>query len=313
MKKIFVINLLLLTSIVFSQKTIIRGIALDSTKGRNSVLITLNDTVNKLGPETPQSLQALNKIWNNKKYVVHADGNGNFKIKAKKTDTLAFQSYRHILKKIAVSDLLKLNPIKVILEPEVCEPYIPCKDSFPSHYVFIGKKIKINYAKEKYYCNIISFDSKFDAEYKVVENIYGKLPNDTVKFVVYDHNGRPEFRKYETVMLFISKYCGELFHQKYQFYALYETEDNRLASPYNTFEYSRLDSTSTIKPEIIKFKEQIEIDIKNASQEYIEKWYPAPFYRIENGKAITVYGNYVPELLELKKQTVLKERKITLD
>lgn len=313
MKKIFVIYLLLITSTVFSQKTIIRGIALDSTKGRNSVLITLNDTVNKLVSDTTNNLQGLSKIWYNKKYVVNTDGRGNFKMKVKKTDTLAFQSYRHILKKIAVTDLLKLQPIKVILEPEVCETYVPCKDSFPSHYVFIGKKIKINHAKEKYYCNIISFDSKFDAEYKVVENIYGKLPNDVVKFVVYDHNGRPEFGKYETVMLFISRYCGELFHQKYQFYPLYKTEDNRLASPYNVFEYSRLDSTSTIKPEIIKFKEKVEIDIKGASQEYIEKWYPAPFYKIENGKAIAVYGNYVPELLELKKQTILKERKITLD
>jgi len=313
MKKIFIIYLLLITSTVFSQKTIIRGIALDSTKGRNRVMITLNDTVNKLVSDTTHKLKDLNKIWDNKKYVVHTDENGNFKIKAKITDTLAFQSYRHIKKKIAVIDILKLKPIKIVLEPEVCEKYILCKDSFPTHYVFIGKKIKINYAKEKYYCNVISFDSKFDAEYQVVENIYGKLPNDIVKFVVFDHNGRPEFGKFETVLLFISKYCGELFHQKYQFYALYKTEDNRLASPYNTFDYSRLDSTSTIKPEIIKFKEQVEIDVKNTSQEYIEKWYPAPFYKIENGKAIAVYGNYVPELLELKKQTVLKERKIILE
>ena len=66
MKKIFIIYLLLITSTVFSQKTIIRGIALDSTKGRNRVMITLNDTVNKLVSDTTHKLKDLNKIWDNK-------------------------------------------------------------------------------------------------------------------------------------------------------------------------------------------------------------------------------------------------------
>ena len=49
------------------------------------------------------------------------------------------------------------------------------------------------------------------------------------------------------------------------------------------------------------------------SKEWIEQNYPSPYYRISNGKAIAEYGNYVPELVEIKKQTVLKARGIVLD
>ena len=40
--------LILLTINCYSQNVIVKGIALDSTKGKNKVVITLNDTLNKL-------------------------------------------------------------------------------------------------------------------------------------------------------------------------------------------------------------------------------------------------------------------------
>jgi hypothetical protein len=156
-------------------------------------------------------------------------------------------------------------------------------------------------------------DSKFDAEYKIVENIYGNYPNDTIHFVAFDHYGRPDFENYQYVMLFVSKYCDEIYHQKYQFYNVYKTMDNGWASSYQTSDYSMLDTLSKIKPEKIKFRTRVEFDISKASKERFEKYYPSPFYKIKKGKAIAIYGNYVPELLELKKQTVLKARNIQLN
>jgi hypothetical protein len=313
MKKIFLLILLLSTLNAFSQKILVEGTAFDTTNGRNWVTVILNDTINKLFADTSKKWDDYSKLWDDTNYVVHAVSNGQFKIKANKSDSLFFQSYRHIPKSYLVADLLKMDKINIKLEPQVCETYVECKDTMPKHYVFIGEKIKVDYAKEKYYCNRISMDSKFDADYKIVENIYGNYSNDTIHFVAYDHYGRPAFGNYEYVMLFVSKYCDEIFHQKYQFYNVYKTVDNKWAAPYQTSDYSRLDTLSKIKPVKIIFKTPVEFDISKASKEWVEKSYPSPYYKIENGKAIAVYGNYVPELLELKKQTVLKARNIVLN
>lgn len=313
MKKAFLVLLLLSTLNAFSQKVLVEGTAFDTTKGRNWVTVILNDTLNKFLLDTYPKWTDYSKLWNDKNFVVHANSNGKFKIAAKKTDSLLFISYRHIPKSYLVADLLKMDKINIKLEPEVCKTYVECKDTMPKHYVFIGEKIKLDYAKREYSCNRISMDIKFDADYKIVKNIYGNYSKDTIHFVAYDHYGRPEFGNYEYVMLFVSKYCDELFHQKYQFYNVYRTVDNKWAAPYQTSDYSRLDTLSNIKPVKILFKTPVEFDISTASKEWIEEHYPSPYYKIENGKAIAVYGNYVPELLELKKQTVLKARNIVLD
>jgi len=312
MRILFLSILLLLTINCFSQQTIVKGTAFDTTKGRNWVTVILNDTLNKFIAEKSNKRDDYSKLWDDTNYVVKAINNGQFSIKANKNDSLFFKSYKHITKSFLVADLLKLKDLKILLEPQVCETYIECKDTMPKHFVFIGQKIKVDYAKEKYYCNRISMDSKFDADYKIIENIYGNYPNDTIHFVAYDHYGRPAFGNYEYVMLFVSKYCDEIFHQKYQFYNVYKTIDNKWAAPYQSSDYTRLDTTSKIKPKKIIFKVPVEFDISSASTEWVEKSYPAPYFKIQNGKAIAIYGNYVPELLELKKQTVLKARKIDL-
>lgn len=288
------------------------GTAFDTTKGRNRVTVILNDTVKKFFSDTLQKSVNYSKLWNDTNYIVRTDSNGQFKIKAKKSDSLFFQSYRHIRKSYLVADLLKMDKINIKLEPQICETYVKCNDTAPKHYVFIGEKIKVDNAKEKYYCNIISMDSKFDVTYKIVDNIYGNYTSDTINFVAYDHNGRPAFENYEYVILFVSKYCDEFIHQKYQYYDVYKTTDNMWASPYHIFDYANLDNSSNLKPVKIMFKKPVEYDISTSSKEWVDKYYPSPYYKIENGKAIAVYGNYVPELLELKKQTVFKDKKIEL-
>lgn len=313
MKILFRLIFLFFLTTNYSQKILIEGIALDSTNGRNQVIVIKNDIINKLLSKKKFKMKKYDRVWKKENHIVKTDSLGKFKIVVRIDDSLTFESFRHISKKIAVRELIKSDKIKIKLEPEICEVYKPCIDSFPGHYVFVGKKIKLEYAKRKYYCNVISFDSKFDAEYKVIKSIYGKLDEDIIKFTVYDHNGRPQFGNFDTVMLFISNYCNEFFHQKYQYYDLYKTKDGRYASPYKTFEYSRLDSTSLIKPELIEFEKKVFYKIKNASKEHILKNYPEPYYKIKRNKVIAIYGNYVPELLELKKQTILKERNIILD
>jgi hypothetical protein len=313
MKLLSAILLLLIAICSYSQKINVRGTALDTTNGRLRVSVALNDTITKLFANKMRGDNDYSLLVKNKKYVVFTDSAGKFEIEASKKDTLVLSSFRHITRKISVHDFLKKEKAAIQLEPEVCESYIPCNDSFPEHFVFVGKKISVSRAEEKYYCDVYTMDSKFEAEYKIIESVYGKLAKDTLKFVVYDHYGRPRFSNYEYALLFVSRYCDKMVHQKYQYYPLYKTDNNKWASPYSAFDYSRIDSTIKIKPELIKFQEPVYFDITKWNKDMIEKEYPAPYYKIENGKAIALYGNYVPELLELKKQTVLKARGIKLE
>ncbi|MFH6991718.1 hypothetical protein [Flavobacterium sp. FlaQc-48] len=313
MKKLLFLIVLLSNILCFSQRITVRGIALDTTHGRNWITVILNDTLARASKDKSFKWEHYAKLCKDSNLVVLAKSDGKFEIKAKKSDSLFFQSYKHISKVYCVKDLLKMGEIKILLEPEVCEPYIACKDTKPSHFVFIGEKIKVDRGKEQNICNVISLDYKFNAQYKIIEKLYGNFKKDTISFIAYDHYGAPGFSNYQNVLLFVSEYCKEWIHQKYQFCNVYPTKVNKWAAPYQTADYLRLDSNSVLKPEIIAFSVPVEIDISKASKEWIEKWYPEPYYNVKNGKAIAVYGNYVEELIELKKQTVLKERKIELE
>lgn len=289
----------------YSQKVIVKGIALDSTKGRNQVVITLNDTLNKL-LKTENGYESYLKSYENKNFRKLADKSGHFKFKAKPTDSLYFSSFRHITKQYLVKDLLKNKNLKILLDPEVCEKYIKCEEKNPQIFVFVGEKIEVDYAKRKNYCNMISMDSKFNAKYKIIKNVFGDFQNGTIKFSAYDHYGKPAFGEYKNVLLYVGKYCNELFHIKYQFADVYKTKNNRWATPYQSDDYRRLKDESLFKPEIIDFAEPVEYDIKSASKEYIDKRFPKPYYQITDEKAIAIYGNYIEEAFELKKEILLK-------
>jgi hypothetical protein len=290
----------------------IEGTAFDSSKGNNWVTICINDTLNKLSTSQPVDWKKIDALFKDSIVVVTARYDGRFSIKAKSTDSLTFEADRAITQSHLVTDLVKRKKINILLEPQVCEHYVECLDTLPKHFVFIAEKISLRETPDKYYCEGPGVDTEWDAEYKIIENVWGKYPADSIHFKVFDHYGRPPFGEYQHVMLFISQYCGINYHMKYQFYDVYKTVDNRWAAPYKASYYARMDATSTIKPEKISFADTVAFDLKPKQFTGRLRRYnfPEPFYKIENGKAIPLYGNYIPELLELKKQTVLKQEKL---
>ncbi|GAA4326626.1 hypothetical protein GCM10023184_15380 [Flaviaesturariibacter amylovorans] len=232
------------------------------------------------------------------------------------TDSLYFKSYRFVTQVHAVSDLVKRRRIRIRLAPEVCVPYVPpapCPDTVGQHYAFIGRKVSVrrNLQKQPYYCNVLLLrDPQFEAEYELVERLYGNPGSDTIRFTAFDHYGFPKFAEYRHVLLFVSRYCSGLIHQKYQFFDVYRTTDGRWAAPYSSYDYERRDNDSSIRPVPISFAEPVVVDVSGGDSATIAKEYPAPYYRIENGKAIALYGNYIPELIEIKQRTVFNNRRI---
>jgi hypothetical protein len=291
----------------YTQTRVIRGLAFDTTNGRNKITIILNDTVNKFLNNEGSDKSRFRGLMENSKYVIHTSPDGKFKIKAKLTDSLYFESYRHITKHFLVADLLKGKQPVIRLQPQVCEPYIKCVEKPTKMYAFVAEKINVKRVAEKYYCNItrITMDARYESDYKVVHNIYGNYLKDTIKFIANDHYGKPEFSKYKDVLLYVYERCGELIHVKYEFSDVYKTINGRWAVPYHAEDNDLRDSLSSKKPELILFATPVEFDITNMSKKSIEKQYPKPYYKLSDKKATAIYGLYVEDVFDLKKQSLL--------
>jgi hypothetical protein len=280
----------------------------------------VNDTLRKFSETLPSKEEDYSKfrkayfeLYKDTNHVVLTKTDGTFQIQAKKTDSLYFQSDRHIPQVYAVADLLQMKCIHIQLEPEKCIPYVRCNDSVPSKfYIFIGKKLNVTYEKEPYYCNVITMDSRFKARYKIVQQVYGDFSKDTISFTVFDHYGRPAFSKYENVLLFVSEYCGELYHEKYQYFELYKTVDGRWASPGDPYRYDNY-HRKNIQAQCIEFADSVWFDVSRMHPLTIQREFPAPYYKIEGQKAIPLMGCYIEDLVRVKKEGVLKARKIPVD
>lgn len=141
--------------------------------------------------------------------------------------------------------------------------------------------------------------------------MYGKYKKDTIVFKVYDHYGYPEFADYKTVMLFVSEENGNYYHEKYQFFDVYRTTNDKWASPYSIYDYKHSENEDThIKPVKLNFVEEVSYATTGI---YLngDTWtrdYPKPHYKTIGKKAIAIYGNYVPELFKLKRNGVLTAR-----
>ena len=295
-----------------AQRVRIAGTARVPGKPYKTVFVTVNDSMRKIMRLPTVDVATEVRLNTDSTVRARAKEGDRFVIWARPTDSLFFEGFHLIRQVHRVADLLKRPAIDIELQPEPCVTYVPCRDTLPRHYAFIGQKISVDYAKETYYCDRVSMDSKFRSRYKVLSNVYGRLPTDTVEFTAYDHYGMPQFSKYQTVLLFVSESCQELIHQKYQYFALYKTTNNRWAAPFPVARFASQPGASILTPHRLNFREPVVTDITGADPAWVAKHFPPPYYRIENNRAIAEYGSYVEELAELEKQTVLRERGLML-
>jgi len=313
MRKILFILLFLFSIKGYAQKVTIKGTAFDTTNGRNWVNIIVNDTLRKFREGNSPDWNNYMKLTEDTTINMYAKNQGKFQVTANKTDSIFFQSFRHIQKVYCVSDLLKMRQVDIRLDPEICIPYDRCEDTLPSNvYVFVGQKLKVDYEPVPYYCDVITMDSKFNAEYKILEQVVGHFNKDTISFTVFDHYGNPAFSKYETVLIFVNEYCGKYYHEKYQYFDLYKTTDGKWASPGDPYKYDRYHKKN-LKAKNIKFADTVYFDVTRLSETVIKKLYPEPYYKIEGQKAIPIMGSYIDDLVTVKRDGVLKARKIKFD
>ena len=193
------------------------------------------------------------------------------------------------------------------------------QDRNPNLLVFVGEIINIKrLPKTSEYQYIVDF--AYSAKYKVIQVVLGEYHYDTIEFEAHDHYGIPSFSKYKNVLLYLSQDSnGKWIQQKYLYSAVYQTTEGRWAGPFDLQDYSDVKNKNiNIKPEIIPFKDSIYLDIKwtlfykpKISKKTRDMWYPSPYYLIRGDSALVKMGNYVEELILLKKNGVLEARGIT--
>lgn len=175
-------------------------------------------------------------------------------------------------------------------------------------FVFVGKKISVTPLPHEQG----SMDAGFRAKCRIIQRVYGHHPGDIIEFTAYDHYGTPKFSQYEHALLYVSEYEGTLYHEKYQYDPLYKTKDGRWAGPYSDGYDHDFNKHTTIKPEKIEFDREVSLPVKIRREDGVEYTYdyPEPYYKTVGNKAFIVYGNYVKELFQLKKDGVLTARKV---
>jgi len=178
--------------------------------------------------------------------------------------------------------------------------------------VIVGEKLNIT--EEPYLLDsttLLSY-SKFKAHYRILEKICGEYNKDTITFTAYDHYGFPQFGNYRYALLYLNITKKGIYHEIYLYSDLYKTKDGRWASPYSVSDNGRLNENkhASLKAEKIDFAEEVSFSIEGFTRAGTNKWFPEPYYKIDKvrKKAIAVWGNYVPELFQLQKQTVLRAR-----
>lgn len=174
-------------------------------------------------------------------------------------------------------------------------------------FVFVGEKIEVRQLPPEKG----DVDLAYKARYKVLQKVFGHYKKDVIEFIAYDHYGTPAFSNYHHVLLFVAVYNKKYYHEKYIYNDVYLTKDGRWAGPYAARDYAHDYNQGTpIKPVKIAFANEVSYPItaQDSQGNTVSFMYPDPYYKIIGNKAIAVYGNYVEELFQLKRDGYLTAR-----
>lgn len=202
--------------------------------------------------------------------------------------------------------LLSLIILFTLLQSTNVRAQTATPDNF---FVFVGERISLTPIAPK--PGEIQFDRGWTAVYKIDTSIYGNYANDTIQFETYIHLGdSPAFSMYKNVLLYLSRYGGKWYQEKYMYDAVYRTKDGRWAGVGRSDDYGHtFNNRTTIKPEPIEFHDSVYFDLGNYS-DFEKEQFTRTYFTVRNSRAYPIRGNYIEELFALKKSGVLKSRRL---
>ena len=304
------------TFICNAQHVEIKGIAKDTITKYIPIEISVNDTLRKFRKKVMMLTLEEERLYfdliKNKNLTVRTDSLGNFSIAPRRTDTLFFHKTGYYTQKHAVADLLKMKNIYIEMKKEPCLPFEKCEQLKPSKfYVFIGEKVEVLLEETPNYCDPV-LDCKLKSTHKIIKPIYGNFPKETITFYSTSHMGIPGILQYQTILLFVGEYCGDLYQEKYQYFDLFKTKDGKWACPGDPYKYDPYIKDKKVKAQYITFDESAFFDVSDLTAKEIEKKYPQEYYKIVGSKAIPIKGTYAEDIIKIKKG-LFSEKGISLN
>ena len=155
--------------------------------------------------------------------------------------------------------------------------------------VFVGKRLSVTRSEPPPPAkDVAMLDAQFQAHYKVLHMVFGSFKPKEISFTVYDHYGEPGFAQYDTALMFVSRFKGKLYHEKYLFFPVHPTANGRWASCGDPGQWEiGYERKSPLNPVPITFAGNV--TDKATGQQCTE-------------------GNYVEDLFSLRRDGVLKAR-----
>jgi hypothetical protein len=314
MKVIVVILALFFSTQSFPQsKQFIYG-NVSTVDGKGDCFVSVNDTLGKFDRKnltgvvyTLKNINARKELLNNSLLLASVGKDGSFNMNCKKSDSLTFSCWGYVKQTFSATSLINKKGIKIVLKRQPCEETAECKDTVPAKfYAFIAERLSITPINT---CEQFTFNDGVDCRYKVIKNLYGNYKHDTANFKAYYHEGPPSFARFKYIIVFVSEYCGQLYQEKYQFFDVYQTKNGRWASPGDPYRFDKYIKDKVVKAVPLSFDASLSFDTAfNISRPSIT--YEEPYFETREGKAYPLMGAYAEDLFEIKKDGVLKARKI---
>jgi len=155
----------------------------------------------------------------------------------------------------------------------------------------------------------IILDYHYRARYRVIEKLCGDFFEDVIEFDIYDHHGFPYFARYETVLLYVSRYGDRYVHQKYQSDVVHKTRSGewaRCGEP----SLSELpdDRRGDFRAVPLEIDEPSVFSIAHLTEEQIATKYPSKYYSRQGDRVICKAGVTADVLYTIKRLGILKKR-----
>lgn len=175
--------------------------------------------------------------------------------------------------------------------------------------VFVGEKIASS-ALAASDSMLLDHGARF--RYRILTKIYGDYTRDTIEFKAFDHYGAPPFSSYEHVLLFVTQYGEEFYHEKYQYFDVYKTKDGSWASPGDPYRFDS--NTNVIQSRKKYFVRPVKFELKNGHLKNVVNiaqlslTFNEPYFKMIGDNATAYFGTDVIDLFQLKREGVLKAR-----
>lgn len=166
-------------------------------------------------------------------------------------------------------------------------------------FAFVGEKIELTRIPYEDDSNFFNFHVK----YKVLQRVYGCYPGDTIEFHVNYHHQWPQFSKYKTVLLYLSKENDEYVAEDDIYNDVYMTRSGKWAGPWLSDDEQGYDSTGIV-PQPMDFVQKVAYPLSDTMNIGFVGYtqFPHPFFWTVGDSAIAQYGSYIEDIFKVKKK-----------